>query len=236
MGTANLDAMSKAVAYRQAICAQVSASLRLPDQEGPLIDFGAGKGEYGQALGLRTREHVSIYCVEPDSALHKHSAGMVYCSQVGEVPLGAAAAYSLNVFEHIPNDTGSLTALALRVRAGGRLFILVPAHPSLWTPMDDAVGHKRRYTAQSLRELAVRAGLELEDEGWFDRTGYIATRLLQGLTRIGLHSSKWNGLLSTNQVRRFDAVFGVLEPILAGLRLPFGKNRWILVRVPAGSA
>jgi SAM-dependent methyltransferase len=146
-------------------------------------------------------------------------------------PASLACAYTLNVLEHIVDDAAVLRELAARCRPGAALFILVPANPKLWTPMDILVGHQRRYTAQGLRDAVRQAGLTVMEEGWFDRTGYFATRAYQTLCIVGLLKSKTSGAVTKRQIKVFDVLFRVAEPLLTLLRLPFGKNRWLLARV-----
>lgn len=240
--SANLDAMSHATAYQKAIQRLVAAHLPLagaPPGKDYFIDFGAGKGEYAQALKNQTG--AEIVCVEPEISLHAHYAPdlprsadlwQLSCGEAarGE-PLPAAGAYSLNVFEHVNPDVTALNELVSCIRPGGLVFILVPADPLLWTAMDAAVGHVRRYTPTRLRALAILAGLKVEAEGWFDRTGYLATRAQKTWTNRA-RAPEWDGRISAWQVRLFDWAFRILEPGLARLNLDFGKNRWVLARVP----
>src|SRR6266540_229549 len=44
------------------------------------------------------------------------------------------------------------------LKTGGALVVTVPAHPRLWTALDEASGHKRRYTRRSLVEAMREAG------------------------------------------------------------------------------
>lgn len=230
--TDNLDAMSQAQSYQRALCRLLREKLGLRAGTGPFIDFGAGKGEYAAALTSTTE--ALILCIEPELQLHaQYPAGMGRRADLQQVRLAwAAGAYSLNVFEHIVDDATALRELAARVAVGGRILVLVPAKPSLWTPMDTAVGHVRRYTPQGLRELANNAGLLVRGEGWFDRTGYFATRGLQLLMQLGMHDRNWHGRVTPRQIKSFDLVFRLLEPLLERLNLPFGKNRWVLLEVP----
>jgi hypothetical protein len=95
--------------------------------------------------------------------------------------------------------------------------------------MDTLVGHRRRYMPDTLRRVVDQAGLELLSEGWFDRTGYFATRAYQLLERTGLLRAR-AGAVSKRQLRMFDALFKALEPMLS--RFAFGKNCWVVVKVP----
>jgi SAM-dependent methyltransferase len=228
---ANLEAMVEAVAYQGAMLRLVVRALGLPRLlSGRVLDFGAGRGDYAAAIRLQTA--AQVVCLEPDGALHQH-----YAPDIPVVPsleyveqASISAAYSLNVFEHIPDDAAALRALVARCRAGARIFILVPANPNLWTPMDTRVAHQRRYMPGGLRELVVSAGLTVLEQGWFDRSGYFATRAYQVLHRAVFLNPQRAGAVSKLQMRVFDVLFRAMEPLLG--RLPFGKNCWILAQVP----
>jgi SAM-dependent methyltransferase len=56
----------------------------------------------------------------------------------------------IDVLEHIEDDKHEVEAAAQHLRPGGHLVILAPAHQSLYTPFDAAIGHFRRYDKQSL--------------------------------------------------------------------------------------
>ncbi len=222
--TTNLHAMAAAPAYQRAMLALVVRQLRTC--QGAWIDYGAGHGDYARRLHTAW---TPIWCVEPDPAARAAiPAKLQAYSRCGALPGKAAAAYSLNVLEHIEDDAAALGEVARCLKAGGALFVLVPAHPALWTAMDQQVGHLRRYTAKSLRDTARRAGLTVQREGWFDRTGFLATAAWKFWRRC--NPRPWRGELTPEQLRRFDVVFNWLEPLLAWL--PFGKNRWILLTCP----
>ncbi len=58
-----------------------------------------------------------------------------------------------NVLEHIPDDAGAVQRFAQILAGGGKLLVLVPALQWLFGSMDEAVGHYRRYTMQTLRTV-----------------------------------------------------------------------------------
>jgi hypothetical protein len=51
--------------------------------------------------------------------------------------------------------------MARALAPGGRLTLLVPAHPRLYGSLDEAFGHHRRYTPERVHELVDRAGLQV---------------------------------------------------------------------------
>src|SRR5262249_30583866 len=101
----------------------------------------------------------------------------------------------LDVLEHIVDDRGELARAARRLAPNGRLVVLAPAHPWLYTPFDRAIGHHRRYTRASLRALAPDGVREL---------------LLRYLDAAGLAASLGNRLVlrsaqpTSRQIRTWD--------------------------------
>jgi len=63
------------------------------------------------------------------------------------------------VLEHIEDDQAAIASMARALTPGGRLFLTVPRRQKLWTPLDDAVGHLRRYEDGQLERLCSTCGL-----------------------------------------------------------------------------
>jgi SAM-dependent methyltransferase len=80
----------------------------------------------------------------------------------------------LNVVEHLVDDRGALLNIRSALDAGGRAIILVPCGPGLYGTLDEVLGHQRRYTRETLEQLIISAGLELEKMIEFNRVGVIA--------------------------------------------------------------
>jgi glycosyltransferase involved in cell wall biosynthesis len=77
----------------------------------------------------------------------------------------------LNVLEHIGPDEQVLRAYYDVLQPGGHAIILVPAHPSLYSPCDEALGHVRRYTQTELHTRMQAAGFEIVMMEEFNRMG-----------------------------------------------------------------
>jgi 2-polyprenyl-3-methyl-5-hydroxy-6-metoxy-1,4-benzoquinol methylase len=77
----------------------------------------------------------------------------------------------LNVLEHIAPDEDVLRAYCDLLEPGGHAIILVPAHPSLYGPCDEALGHVRRYTQVELHSKMQAAGFEMVSMHEFNRMG-----------------------------------------------------------------
>ena len=76
----------------------------------------------------------------------------------------------IDVLEHIEKDAEELRRAAARLITGGTIVVLSPAHQSLYTAFDEAIGHYRRYDRRSLSALTP-AGTTLVDLRYLDSTG-----------------------------------------------------------------
>jgi glycosyltransferase involved in cell wall biosynthesis/phospholipid N-methyltransferase len=80
----------------------------------------------------------------------------------------------LNVLEHVTDDRGSLTNIKSVLAGDGRAIILVPQGPWNFGTLDEVLGHRRRYTPETLGALAKECGLEIISLNEFNRVGTVA--------------------------------------------------------------
>ncbi len=67
--------------------------------------------------------------------------------------------YYIDVLEHIEDDAAELRAASRLLARGGRLVVLAPAFPCLYSRFDRSIGHFRRYTCSHAGQShAGRAG------------------------------------------------------------------------------
>ena len=134
-----------------------SARVR-PFAIGDVLEVGAGIG--ANTADLQSEGVRSWTCLEPDAQLAVRlasaTARLPGCSVVtGTVRDVAERSYDailyIDVLEHVEDDRGEMAMAASRLRPGGRLVVLSPAHQSLYSPFDRAIGHFRRYDRRSLR-------------------------------------------------------------------------------------
>jgi 2-polyprenyl-3-methyl-5-hydroxy-6-metoxy-1,4-benzoquinol methylase len=136
--------------------------LAAPYLRGDVLEVGGGIGETTSVF--RSEAQSSWTALEPDIALAarlrarvsklstpvKVIAGTVAAIQ--ERPLFDCVIY-IDVLEHIENDRDELEAVVARLKPGGTIVVLSPAHQALFTPFDAAIGHYRRYNRQQLQAL-----------------------------------------------------------------------------------
>jgi SAM-dependent methyltransferase len=108
----------------------------------------------------------------------------------------------LDVLEHLPDDLATMRAVRAQLEAAAgekrdgagegssqsdrcdqRPFVLftVPAFQMLWSPWDDLEKHKRRYTVDSAKLLAVESGFEVVRSTYFFYPLFFAAAAVKGL-------------------------------------------------------
>jgi SAM-dependent methyltransferase len=116
----------------------------------------------------------------------------------------------IDVLEHIEDDRAELRAALLRLKPGGRIIVLAPAHPGLYTAFDREIGHYRRYTRSSLR-ACTPPGSRLLELYYLDSVGLLAS----AANRLLLHQS----LPTPRQIQFWDRLLvpasRLLDPLLA---------------------
>jgi SAM-dependent methyltransferase len=179
------------------------------DQFRPLVadevaEVGAGIGTFSERLLAAGVERLLL--VEPDpelaAELERRFGGDPRVELARESVPGsrsladAGRRFGLvlcqNVLEHVADDAGAVRELAAALRPGGRLALLVPAHPRLYGSLDRAYGHERRYGRERVERLIGDAGLELLElrsfnllgvAGWWWKTRRGSTELGRGSLR-----------------------------------------------------
>jgi SAM-dependent methyltransferase len=161
------------------------ASRLRPCIHGDVLEVGAGLG-VNTAL-LRTGTESRWVCLEPDPALVarlsatvKGSPNCASCEVVtGTIDsLPADQKFDtilyIDVMEHIAEDQEEVRRAASRLKPGGRLIVLSPAHNWLYSPFDKAIGHCRRYTTRMLKSLT-SANLRVACAFYLDSVGLLAS-------------------------------------------------------------
>jgi SAM-dependent methyltransferase len=130
---------------------------------------------------------------------------------------------AFNVLEHIEDDMRTLSGLYDHLSPGGRLFLLVPAHPRLYGGYDRAAGHVRRYRKSVLERHLRARGFEIETLRHVNPVGAIGWFLR-------VRFSKGDEWPSTS-----FATFDRLVPALRWvdkIPVPFGLSLWAVARRP----
>lgn len=121
----------------------------------------------------------------------------------------------IHILEHIKNDKLELKQAINKLKKGGYLIIIVPAHKKIYSGLDKTVGHYRRYDLNFFKK---KIGLvELKDLKFLDSMGYV----LYYLNRIFFTEEKYP---SKFKIFIWDKIFTPLSAIFDfATRYKFGK-------------
>jgi glycosyltransferase involved in cell wall biosynthesis len=128
-----------------------------------------------------------------------------------------------NVLEHIEDDAALIANADQVLGPGGRMIFIVPRGEKLYSTLDEAIGHYRRYDKARLRRLFEDLGYEVEE--------------LFTLNKIGVLGWWWRGKVSKREAigRLGLKAFNVLVPLfkLIDPLLPWkGLSLVIVARKP----
>jgi hypothetical protein len=93
----------------------------------------------------------------------------------------------VDVLEHIEDDRRELVRAAALLRENAYLVVLCPAHQGLYSEIDRAVGHFRRYDAKSLTACGP-ANLRLKTAFYLDSVGMLASLANRAVLKQGTPS------------------------------------------------
>jgi SAM-dependent methyltransferase len=197
-----------------------------------LVEVGAGAGSFSQMLLDLPFESLTL--VEPSENMYQlleqrisNSARISRVSTYNAAFQNVAGAIKraqkpdsiiyVNVLEHIEDDEAELELVHSTLGHEGRVFIFVPAFRWLFGPLDERVGHFRRYTQPELEAKCRRAGFKIVSTKYFDLAGvlpwWIKYRLLK------------SDSLETQSVKAYDRyVVPVTKMLEALISPPLGKN------------
>ncbi len=148
---------------KRTLVKKVLSRMLVPDPKHKLLDVGCGTGnillmlqEFGEAFGVdssplalefcRTRHLSRLHQILPDDRLpFPEESFDVVCA--------------FDMLEHIDDDLSVLNEIKRVTRTDGKILLIVPAHPQLWSEHDVALHHKRRYTRKQFELLIRDAGL-----------------------------------------------------------------------------
>lgn len=121
-----------------------------------------------------------------------------------------------NVLEHIPDDAGAVRTFAKVLPEQGALILFVPAIPALFGTLDEAVGHHRRYTPETLRAVMEQNGFEVEELRWMNLIGIPAWALNGRVLR--------RRVLSPLQLKVYDRIAPTIANLEAQVKVPVGLS------------
>ena len=199
-----------------------------PYTTGNVLEVGGGIGNFTPELARAASSVTSIepnaYCYDRLAAKTKGISNVrVYNATVEALDqhLPTQDAFDsvilMNVLEHIKDDEAVLRRLMKRLSPAGRIVVLVPAGAWAFGSTDERLGHYRRYSKASARDLMAKLSLNVE--------------ALRYYNFIGVWAWWWNATIrqrvsqSDAQIRLFDKFFvPVISRIEKVLSPPLGQS------------
>jgi len=201
-----LEMMGQANNWKSYLADQVKPFIR-----GNVLEVGSGM--CAKTLNLYGPLCSTWVCLEPDPDLARRGQESLHGScieSLAEIRVGTTECISSNelfdsiiyidVLEHIQDDEGELQRAAGLLRPEGRIIIVAPAHPFLFSPFDSAVGHYRRYDGKSLRNIMPERLIE-ERVAYLDSFGMLASLANRLLMRRSMATAVQLKLWDTLLVR-----------------------------------
>jgi len=217
----NLEVMKN---YNESI---VSQSLKYKKAPKQIVDFGAGIGTL--SIIFREKFKLTPICIEIDDVNKQYLKRRKFnvSDSLDEVLEKSDLIFSSNVLEHIEDDLNILRKMKNNLTNDGLIYLYLPAKMSLWTELDEIVGHYRRYEIREIREKCKSCGLKVVASHYADSVGFFASLLMKF---VGYNSKK--GIGSVSSLKFYDKwVFPISKFMdTIGFKYLFGKNLILIAK------
>ena len=191
------------------------------------IDFGAGIGTL--ALILREKFSINPVCIEidEDNIDYLKKRKFKFVRNLKSAPSENDLIFSSNVLEHIKDDQNTLNLMKKKLKKNGILFLFLPAKMLIWSGMDEAVGHYRRYEFREIKMKCEKAGFNIKKIHYVDSIGFFASLAIK---IFGYNIN--DGLGSKKSIKFYDKYIFPISKIfdMIGFKYLFGKNLLIIAK------
>ncbi len=191
------------------------------------IDFGAGIGTL--ALILRNKYCIEPICIEIDEENIRYlkKRKFKFFKYLRQAPENNDLIFSSNVLEHIKNDQNTLNLMKRKLKKNGILYLYLPAKMLLWSKMDEAVGHYRRYEYEEIKIKCEKAGFKIKKIHYVDSIGFFASLAIKF---FGYNTN--DGLGSKNSIKFYDKYIFPISKFFdkLGFKYFIGKNLLIIAK------
>jgi SAM-dependent methyltransferase len=185
VGEAALELFAESPAYNELLWSTLTS---LGSVEGRVLEVGCGIGTI-TSLILAEPAVTSVHGIDLDPAYvdralaHCSDERLTACAssleefdsetQSAAVDASFDRIVCSNVLEHIEDDVAAMQDFARLLRPGGKVLLLVPAHPWLFSSLDENLSHFRRYRKTDFEALAAKSGLRLARTRHFNPLGIL---------------------------------------------------------------
>jgi SAM-dependent methyltransferase len=193
-----------------------------------ILDVGCGTGAnmlafsaYGEVHGVDPAPEAVTFC-------ERRSVGGVKQASVEELPYPDSyfdVITILDVLEHTDDDLAALEEVKRVAKPGALVISTVPAYGFLWSEHDEALQHRRRYSAHELRNKMTVCGFNVERSSYFVTLLFwpiFLMRIAQGLSKDSTSPKTAIHVLPPWLNSLLLKLLDVERWMLRGFNLPFG--------------
>ena len=157
---------------------------------GRVLEIGCGAGAF---LQLYQRQAAEVVAVDINPQLIGQVSSASFSCPVNAmvrdlrepwvfpgVTTGFSTIIALDVLEHFEDDQSIIASMAGALAPGGVAVLKVPAQKALYSSVDQASGHYRRYDLSDIKRLAERAGLTVAAHRRMNVVGAFVYRFKRG--------------------------------------------------------
>ena len=145
--------------------------------KGKIYEVGAGIGSFTVHY---YEKHKNIYLSDLDKGNYKalqnkfkgNKTIKIKNEKISKTKLKFNTIIYLNVLEHIKEDKKEIKTALSKLKLGGHLIILVPAHQKLYSKFDKAIGHCRRYDIKFFKSKNIK-NVKIKKLIYLDMVGYV---------------------------------------------------------------
>ena len=159
---------------------QYWASKIRPLIKGPVLEVGAGIGSNTKLLDIQDNLWDQL---EPDTNFYRQlkndSQQLSHCEAFHGIlknhpKTNYQSIIYIDVLEHIEHDDEELKIAADKLKKGGKIIVLSPAHQSLMSNFDLNIGHFRRYNKKLLKDICPK-NMSVQMQYYLDSVGLAAS-------------------------------------------------------------
>ncbi|MBA3284426.1 MAG: methyltransferase [Nitrosopumilus sp.] len=175
--------MSKADKFNQWMAETIA-----PYVSGDILEIGSGLGNISQYF-IDKNYQITLSDIDPYylETLNKHFHDIGNVKEILSIDLQSKkffetykdlakkfdTVFYLNVLEHLEFEDLAIQNSQFLLKPGGNLIILVPAYSFLYSPMDKALDHYRRYTQKRLNHVFQRNEMIVIKSFYFNFLGIV---------------------------------------------------------------
>ena len=204
-----------------------------PFTQGSLIEIGAGIGTFSELFidrvdNLTLLEPSHQFCAKLQQKFAAEGHVEILQSHLDSLKAWPEdrhfdCAMIINVLEHIQEDKEALEIIFSVLKPGGHLLLFVPALQSLFSELDEAEGHHRRYHFPELGDKVNTTGFKIIKLRYFDWLGATSWWFLNVVLK--------RKTIDSNSAILYDRIgIPITRWIERIIKPPFGKNLILVAR------